>query len=77
MDVLRVYLDVDGTLVQDDGTVGHQTALAVAASAVPISIVTARAPFEMQRVWQTIQLPGPHVYFNGALVLLGAQVLAD
>lgn len=77
MDVLRVYLDVDGILVQDDGTVGHQTALAVAASAVPISIVTARAPFEMQRVWQTIQLPGPHVYFNGALVLLGTQVLAD
>ncbi len=69
--VALVALDVDGTLLRSDGTVDARDAAAIRgaqAMGVKVVLATARPPRGCVRLIEQLELPGPHIHHNGALV---------
>lgn len=67
------FSDIDGTLIHSDGTIGKRTQQAIQACGVPFSLVSARAPFEMAALIDTLQLSGLQIAYNGAMIFQGSQ----
>jgi Cof subfamily protein (haloacid dehalogenase superfamily) len=66
-------LDIDGTLVGDDLVIGPRTRAAVAAArtrGVAVSLVTGRMATSARGFAETLELRGPIVAYQGALVRL-------
>jgi len=70
-----VATDLDGTLLRDDGSIGHRTAAALgacSAAGVPVVPVTARPPHATWPLIDRAGIDGLVVCANGALVCDGA-----
>ncbi|ALO05040.1 Cof-type HAD-IIB family hydrolase [Lactiplantibacillus paraplantarum] len=63
-----LFSDLDGTLLNSQGTVSPQTVQAVRKSGLPMTLVSARAPIEMRGAIQALWLTGPQIGFNGGLI---------
>ena len=63
-----IFSDLDGTLLNPDGQLSDKDIAAVQASQMPISLISARSPQEMQSAVQQLALTTPQVAFNGGLI---------
>jgi Cof subfamily protein (haloacid dehalogenase superfamily) len=65
------FSDLDGTLLDDDGSLHPDTVLAfkeLAARGTRIVLASGRIPLNMVEVCETLELEGPQITMNGALV---------
>ena len=75
-----VALDVDGTLVGLSGQVSRAVVAAVArarGAGLHLGLATGRMAAGVADVLERTGLPGPHIFFNGAQVRQGQDVLAS
>ncbi len=75
-----VALDVDGTLIGLDGRVSDAVVAAVArarGAGLHLGLATGRMADGVADVLDRTGLPGPHIFFNGAQVRRGDEVLAS
>lgn len=75
-EIRLVATDLDGTLLRPDGTVSDRTRAAlrrVQARGVPVVLVTARPPRVARRVAEMLDVRGPLICCNGALVVDGSH----
>ncbi|MBM7642876.1 Cof-type HAD-IIB family hydrolase [Streptococcus loxodontisalivarius] len=66
--IKRIFSDMDGTLLNSKGRVSDKTAQAIREAAIPVTLVSARAPMEMKEAIDALGLTGIQVGFNGGLV---------
>ena len=67
-----LVVDVDGTLVGSDGEIAPGAAAAVArarAAGLPVALSTGRTPPACTGFLTELALTGPHIFFDGGLVL--------
>jgi len=62
-------IDLDGTLIRSDGTIGDRTKRAIRATELDIVIVTARGPATMHALAAELGVSGRAICSNGALVV--------
>jgi HAD superfamily hydrolase (TIGR01484 family) len=62
-------IDLDGTLVRSDGTIGERTKRAVRATQLDVVIVTARGPATIHELAAALGVAGTAICSNGALVI--------
>lgn len=63
-----IFSNLDGTLLNQDGQLSEKDIAAVKASPLPISLISARSPQEMQATIDQLALTTPQVAFNGGLI---------
>lgn len=68
MRIRHLFLDMDGTLLDPQGEVNQHTAQVLRNSGLGITLVSARAPLEMQAAVQALGLTEPQIAFNGGLL---------
>lgn len=66
--IKHVFLDIDGTLIKTDGRLTAQTIKTIRQANFSTTLVSARAPFEMQAMIQALGLTGPQIGFNGGII---------
>lgn len=64
----RIFTDMDGTLLNSHGRLAPSNAAAIKEAAIPVTLVSARAPMEMLEAIEALDLTGPQVAFNGGLI---------
>ncbi len=70
--VRLVAVDVDGTLLDHDGTLPparRDAVRALTAAGVPIVMATGKLWSSIRGLWELLELPGPHVTCNGGAVV--------
>lgn len=77
--ITHIFSDMDGTLLTADGKVSAKTAAALTAYPAAVTLVSARAPMEMQAAIDALGLTDCQIAFNGGLIFQptpgGNQVL--
>ncbi|MGL4741375.1 MAG: Cof-type HAD-IIB family hydrolase [Sarcina sp.] len=68
MNIKRIFSDMDGTILNSKGKVSEGNARMICKAGIPITLVSARAPMEMQDAIETLNLTGVQVAFNGGLI---------
>ena len=68
MKIKRIFCDMDGTLLNNEGKVSDSNAALIREAGIPITLVSARAPMEMKEATDALQLKGVQVAFNGGLI---------
>ena len=66
--IKHIFSDLDGTLLNANGQLAPSTRTAIQTLNVPLTLVSARAPFEMQPLINQLHLTGPQIAFNGGLI---------
>ncbi|AMV60354.1 Hydrolase (HAD superfamily) [Pediococcus damnosus] len=66
--IQHIFLDMDNTLLSPDGSISTKNISVIKNSPIPVSLVSARAPFEMQFAIQGLDLHTTQVAFNGGLI---------
>ncbi|ETY74482.1 HAD-IIB family hydrolase [Lactiplantibacillus fabifermentans] len=66
--IQHIFSDLDGTLLNAKGQLASTTRTAIQQLTVPLTLVSARAPFEMQPLIDQLHLTGPQIAFNGGLI---------
>lgn len=70
--VRLVAVDVDGTLIEHDGTLPPErrdAVRALTAAGVPLVMATGKLWSSIRDLWELLELPGPHVTCNGGAVV--------
>ena len=68
MKIRRIFSDMDGTLLNQNGRITSSNARLIKQAGIPLTLVSARAPMEMQEAIQDLSLSGPQIAFNGGLI---------
>ncbi|MBP2623024.1 HAD family hydrolase [Streptococcus oricebi] len=68
MKIKRVFLDMDGTLLNSQGQVSKRNARLIRRANLPVTLISARAPMEMSQAIDTLDLTDLQVGFNGGLI---------
>ncbi|WP_225420765.1 HAD family hydrolase [Lacticaseibacillus porcinae] len=63
-----MFTALDGALLNDLGNLTTTTAFALNNLGAPLSIITGRAPFELNGVLKRLQTDAPQIAFHGALI---------
>ena len=66
--IKHIFTDMDKTLLNDKGQITPKTAEYLQKIALPLSLVTERAPKEMQFAIDDLNLKGEQIAFNGGLI---------
>ncbi|WP_461227293.1 HAD family hydrolase [Lacticaseibacillus suihuaensis] len=66
--IRMIFSDMDGTLLDDHGDVTATNAALIRKAALPVTLVSARAPIEMAAAIDALGLTGPQIGFNGGLI---------
>lgn len=66
--VKHIFSDMDGTLLNSQGQVSLENANLIKNSKIPFTLVSARAPFEMENAIQILGLNDLQIGFNGGLI---------
>ncbi|MDV7718944.1 Cof-type HAD-IIB family hydrolase [Pediococcus ethanolidurans] len=66
--IQHIFLDMDNTLLSPDGSISPKNISVIQNSSIPVSLVSARAPFEMQFAIDELNLQTTQVAFNGGLI---------
>ena len=61
-------IDLDGTLLRSDGTIGERTKRAVRETSLDVVLVTARGPLTIHEIAAELEIQGRAICSNGALV---------
>ena len=70
--VRLIAVDVDGTLIEHDGTLPparRDAVRALTAAGVPLVMATGKLWSSIRGLWELLELPGPHVTCNGGAVV--------
>lgn len=59
--IKRIFTDMDGALLNSKGQVSERNARRIRRAAIPITLVSARAPMEMREAIELLGLQGPQV----------------
>jgi Cof subfamily protein (haloacid dehalogenase superfamily) len=62
-------IDLDGTLLRSDGTIGERTKRAVRETSLDVVLVTARGPLTIHDIAAELEIEGRAICSNGALVV--------
>ena len=62
-------IDLDGTLLRSDGTIGERTKRAVRETSLDVVLVTARGPLTIHEIAAELEIAGRAICSNGALVV--------
>jgi Cof subfamily protein (haloacid dehalogenase superfamily) len=62
-------IDLDGTLIRSDGTIGERTKRAVRETSLDVVLVTARGPLTIHEIAAELGIAGRAICANGALVI--------
>ena len=62
-------IDLDGTLLRSDGTIGERTKRAVRETSLDVVLVTARGPLTIHDIAAELEIEGRAICSNGALVI--------
>jgi Cof subfamily protein (haloacid dehalogenase superfamily) len=62
-------IDLDGTLIRSDGTIGERTKRAVRETSLDVVLVTARGPLTIPGIAAELEIGGRAICSNGALVI--------
>ncbi|WP_235804642.1 Cof-type HAD-IIB family hydrolase [Liquorilactobacillus capillatus] len=68
MMIKHIFLDMDNTLLNSQGNISIQTLHFLQKTALPITLVSARAPMEMDFAIKDLALRNAQVSFNGGLI---------
>lgn len=66
--IKHIFLDMDNTLLQSDGSISSETRTFLNGLDIPITLVSARAPLEMQFAIEELNLVDEQFSFNGGLI---------
>ena len=66
--VKYLITDMDHTLLQEDGELDDITIRTIRQSPIQVSLASARNPYSMIKYVQQLQLVGPHLAMNGAII---------
>ncbi|HIW88528.1 MAG TPA: HAD family hydrolase [Candidatus Ligilactobacillus excrementipullorum] len=66
--IKHLFLDMDGTLLNSQGTVSQKNISVLQQSALPTTLVSARAPIEMAPAIGQLGLTAPQIGFNGGII---------
>lgn len=66
--IKHIFTDMDKTLLNDKGQINPKTAEYLQKIDLPLTLVTARAPKEMQFAIDDLRLKGEQIAFNGGLI---------
>lgn len=71
----HLFSDMDNTLLRTDGSFSEENSRVIKQTNLPFTLVSARAPMEMDFVLNKLKLSNPQIAFNGALIYrqLGTQ----
>jgi Cof subfamily protein (haloacid dehalogenase superfamily) len=70
-----VVCDLDGTLLEPDGSISERTRSAIAAvrqAGIHVAVATGRVPVGIEKVVRALDLNGPQITMHGALVIAPA-----
>lgn len=68
MNIKRIFVDMDGTLLNSQGRVSKSNADLIRQAQIPVTLVSARAPMEMREAIEALDLSDVQVGFNGGLI---------
>lgn len=81
MTIKHIFSDMDGTLLNSKGQISADNIKAIKESQIPFTLVSARAPIEMEATLNKLNLSNPQIAFNGGLVFQptanGRKILAQ
>jgi Cof subfamily protein (haloacid dehalogenase superfamily) len=66
--IKHVFLDLDGTLLNDSGTVSKENQKLICSSRLPVTLVSGRSPVQMLGAMSDLNLKTPQVAYNGGLI---------
>lgn len=66
--IRHIFLDMDNTLLDSHGEIKEKTAVFLRKIQIPVTLVSARAPLEMDFAIRKLKLTGSQVSFNGGLI---------
>ncbi|ERK57095.1 hypothetical protein HMPREF1983_01198 [Gemella bergeri ATCC 700627] len=66
--IKHLFLDMDGTLLNSEGIISNGTVKLLKKMQIPLTLVSARAPMEMEDTISKLDLNSIHVAFNGGLI---------
>ncbi|MBZ2404990.1 Cof-type HAD-IIB family hydrolase [Liquorilactobacillus hordei] len=66
--IKHIFLDMDNTLLNSQGRISYQTTKFLREIKIPITLVSARAPMEMDFAIRNLALRNTQVSFNGGLI---------
>lgn len=66
--IKHIFLDMDGTLLNSQGTVSTKNITVIQKSGLPTTLVSARAPIEMEPAIKQLSLTAPQIAFNGGMI---------
>lgn len=68
MTIKHIFSDMDGTLLDSLGRVSQENITLIKKAALPLTLVSARAPLEMRRALKALALTQTQIAFNGGLI---------
>lgn len=68
MNIKHIFSDMDGTLLDTSGHVTKENITLIKKAAIPLTLVSARAPMEMRRARKELGLTQTQIAFNGGLI---------
>ncbi|BDR55661.1 HAD-IIB family hydrolase [Xylocopilactobacillus apis] len=66
--IKKIFLDLDETLLNSKGELPLTKIKTINKCSVPITLVSARSPKEMEKIIDILNLNGPQIAFNGGLI---------
>lgn len=66
--IKHIFSDMDGTILNDAGDITDNNVQIIKQTNIPFTLVSARAPMEMETVMTKLNLTTPQVGFNGGLI---------
>lgn len=66
--IKQIFSDMDGTILNKAGKINPNTAKFLKNYPIPITLVSARAPMEMESTINELNLTGPQLAFNTCLI---------
>lgn len=66
--IKQVFSDMDGTILNDAGGINPKTSKFLKKYPLPLTLVSARAPIEMEFAIDELGLTGPQIAFNSGLI---------
>lgn len=73
MKIKHIFTDMDGTLLNSNGTLSDTNLWSIYYSNLPLTLVSARSPLEMSTTIDKLQLTAPQIAFNGNLIFTQNQ----
>ncbi|AKP67364.1 Cof-type HAD-IIB family hydrolase [Companilactobacillus ginsenosidimutans] len=66
--IKHIFSDMDGTILNDAGNITDTNVRIIKETNLPFTLVSARAPMEMDDVMTKLNLTAPQIGFNGGLI---------